>query len=293
MTDSLSPRNEALPGEVAPVRLPDPARTFEVRAARFQALAPGHAIGPYLELLGSLAAAQALACRSMPVTLDGPELLSPVPLLANDWVRSSAWRHALDRIVGQVRQAPAPHETAESLSRLERMPAADLEDAATAVLERATAADPAVSAFVAAALEVYWTTLAALVPPGLFARDGGSRCPVCGSPPVAGIVLGDRPLRYLTCSLCAAEWYLPRLTCAHCGSTADLSYYLVDGTPPGIKAEACARCRHYLKLLYLEHLPAADPVADDVASVALDLLMGEEGFARAGVNPFLLPGREG
>jgi FdhE protein len=34
--------------------------------------------------------------------------------------------------------------------------------------------------------------------------------------------------------------------------------------------------------------PALDPVADDVATVALDVLAAEEGFRRSGANPFLL-----
>ena len=34
--------------------------------------------------------------------------------------------------------------------------------------------------------------------------------------------------------------------------------------------------------------PALEPVADDVASLALDLLVREAGYRRGGINPFLL-----
>ena len=51
-----------------------------------------------------------------------------------------------------------------------------------------------------------------------------------------------------------------------------------------MKAEACGACHTYLKLFYREERPAAEPVADDLATVALDVLLGEEGFARGGVN---------
>jgi len=47
---------------------------------------------------------------------------------------------------------------------------------------------------------------------------------------------------------------------------------------------------HYLKLFYLEKSPSAEPFADDAATLSLDLLMSEEGYARGGVNLFLLPG---
>jgi FdhE protein len=273
--------------DVTPVRPPDAVRIFDERAARFRTLARGHAAGRYLDLLALLAETQAQAARELPAEVDRGEWLSPVPLRADAWRRPDAWRQALDHVVRRLSLVPAPAETAAALSRLREMPAADIERVADAVLAPAAPADPAAAVFVAAALQSYWTTLAAVVPADLVRREPGGWCPACGSPPVAGVVLGDRPVRYLRCSLCATEWYLPRLTCAHCGSTADLSYCVVEGAPPGVKAEACGRCRRYLKLFYLEHVPAADPVADDVASLALDELMAGEGFARAGVNSLL------
>ena len=54
------------------------------------------------------------------------------------------------------------------------------------------------------------------------------------------------------------------------------------------KAESCEVCRSYRKLYRLDKQQYADPVADDLASLALDILVGEAGYARAGHNPFLL-----
>jgi FdhE protein len=53
--------------------------------------------------------------------------------------------------------------------------------------------------------------------------------------------------------------------------------------------EAAAFC---LKLFSPERGPQAEPFADDVATLSLDLLMSEEGYSRGGVNFFLLPGVE-
>jgi len=39
-----------------------------------------------------------------------------------------------------------------------------------------------------------------------------------------------------------------------------------------------------------EHRPGADPAADDAATLALDLLMAEEGYGRAGTNLYLVVG---
>ena len=65
------------------------------------------------------------------------------------------------------------------------------------------------------------------------------------------------------------------------------------GDPGGVKAELCGSCGSYVKLFYLEKMPAAEPLADDVASLTLDLLAAQEGWARSGVNLFLLGGSEG
>ena len=43
-----------------------------------------------------------------------------------------------------------------------------------------------------------------------------------------------------------------------------------------------------MKILQQVQNPALDPVADDVASLALDVLLRERGYRRGAVNPFLL-----
>jgi FdhE protein len=55
-----------------------------------------------------------------------------------------------------------------------------------------------------------------------------------------------------------------------------------------VKAETCGSCRGYVKILHQHKDPALDPVADDVASLGLDVLLRETGYRRGAVNPFLL-----
>ena len=43
----------------------------------------------------------------------------------------------------------------------------------------------------------------------------------------------------------------------------------------------------YSKVFYLESARALEPLADDLASLGLDVLVGEEGFSRVS-NPFVL-----
>jgi FdhE protein len=73
-----------------------------------------------------------------------------------------------------------------------------------------------------------------------------------------------------------------------CGSTKGISCQEVAGGLGAVKAERCDECRSYVKILDQRTEPALDPVADDVASLDLDLLVRETGLRRAGVDHFLL-----
>lgn len=251
-------------GRIQDVRLPDSARLFARRAARFRGLAAGHALGPFLEFLAQLADAQDTATRTC---------------------EERRWRASLDVIVARMRQNPLRAESAAALDRLASAAPADLDLWANSVLGHSPSSPPdtATAPFIAAALQVHWTELAAELAPETLQVAGGE-CPVCASPPAAGLVLSGTPLRYLVCPLCATEWHATRLTCTACMSGASLSYFMLEGGEPGVKAEACGACRTYLKLFYLEDRPLAEAVADDVASFALDALMAEEGYARAGAS---------
>ena len=55
-----------------------------------------------------------------------------------------------------------------------------------------------------------------------------------------------------------------------------------------MKAVCCSECRSYVKILYQQKDPSLDPVADDIASLGLDLMVRETGLRRAGVDHFLL-----
>jgi FdhE protein len=95
--------------------------------------------------------------------------------------------------------------------------------------------------------------------------------------------------RYLHCALCATEWHMVRIKCSHCLSTEGIAYHVIAGHPDAVRAESCDSCHSYRKILYQEKDPQVDAVADDLASLALDLLMADAGFQRASANPLLWP----
>ena len=83
-------------------------------------------------------------------------------------------------------------------------------------------------------------------------------------------------------------WNLVRVKCSSCGSTQGISYRTIEGTAGDIGAEVCETCHGYAKHLSHNKNPALDPVADDVASFGLDIMLREDGWRRTGIDPFLI-----
>jgi FdhE protein len=121
--------------------------------------------------------------------------------------------------------------------------------------------------------------------------DVTNLCPVCASRPSSSIVRIGGPeqgLRYLSCSLCETQWHMVRVKCSNCESTKGISYFMVEGTSGAVKAESCEECDSYLKIMYMDKDPHTDPVADDLATLALDLKMSDGGILRSGPLLFLM-----
>lgn len=291
-------------GEAPFVRLPDPATVFEARACRFEALAGGHALGDYLSLMAGLVTAQARAVGALAPLIKAVDpslaqecLAAGQPVIpAAAWRRDPVWRQGLDVILGHMSSSEAARSAVQELGLAS---GDDLDRLAASILSGdVTGAHPAKSPLVAAALQVYWSVLASrldasLFEEGTFAETGA--CPVCGSAPVASVVHsgGSRHgLRYLHCSLCESEWHMTRVQCSSCGKTTDLDYFAIEGGSEVVKAEACASCSSYLKQMYADKDSWVDPVADDLATLALDMLMAERGQLRSGPNLLFIPGEE-
>ncbi len=215
------------------------------------------------------------------------------PISAASWPRDPVWRQGAAAIAREL--APhAPPPAREVLESIQAMDGAALEALADRVLGAdLDGPDAAYLPFVAAALQVHWTALAAgLDRTKIAPADAPGVCPACGFPPVAGVVRTDGEvarLRYLHCGLCNTEWHLVRVTCAACRESSRIAYYHAEGSDGSIRAETCEACRSYLKIVYRENSPEADPVADDLATLALDLAVEEAGYAQIGLNLLSAP----
>ena len=288
--------------DAAPILLPLASTLFADRAHRFAALASGHSLGDWLDFLGRLSRAQHTAINALPA-LPLPDAASlaqarthGMPPL-NMAVRPPVWRDVLRQIARELGK-DAPDGARQAVDALLVAADAGLEKLADSLLRgEPEAADAAGLPFVAAALQVVFTRLASQLDASQLQKlDANGICPCCGSPAVASVVrLGAtiNNLRYLHCCLCNTEWNVPRATCTTCDTDKAVALQEVEGSKGVVRAETCDACKSYLKIVYQEKDPNVDPVADDLATLALDLLVDEAGYGRSGPNLLLIGAHSG
>jgi len=281
------------------VRLPDPARLFADRAARFRALATGHQLEAYLRLLAGISQVQSDIQHGLPEP-DMPDEATIAraaehkfpPLDRSTFNADKAFDETFERLLAGAAPLDMPRE---ARSALERVQAAD-RDARNMLLHNVLAdAIPfealAEHVFVAAALQVHFVRLASQLDEKSLIDLGHGICPSCGGAPSSTMIVGwtgADGTRFCSCSLCGTLWNYIRVQCTLCGSNKKMQYQEVEGYEGVIKAEVCEDCRGYVKMMYQQKNRDLDPVADDVATLGLDILVQELGFRRGGVNPFLI-----
>ena len=305
---SRRPAGDAVPlapmdiGEVADppfAVLPDSSRVFLARSERFAALAPGHELEPYLRLLSQITRAQ------HDILADLPE-----PALPQSERLALARENIMPPIsTGQI----ALDETADCTfgALLKALAAVDLADTSRAALAAVDKAGPearrlmmqavildeipgdavAEHVLAAAAVQVLFTRLAARLEVETLQRVADGACPSCGGAPVASAIVGwegAHGTRFCTCSICATQWNVVRIKCLVCSSEKGIAYHSLEGGRDTVMGETCEACDSYVKMLHQHKDGALDPIADDVASLALDLTLTKEGWTRASVNPFLM-----
>jgi FdhE protein len=301
MTQLESPYGpRSIGDEAAPIYaiLPDPAVLFAMRAKRLRALAPGHMLEIYLCFVADINEAQQRTLAKLPAG-DHPnqdrvrqslEYALP-PLSRTDFEPVEEAATALPIFLGQLQGVPVPEEAATAIGGL----AATSDEIRVQLVRDALGDVPtkniAERVLVLAALQVYFSKLSAHLQAEDLRPIADGVCPACGSPPMSSSVVGwpkAHNLRFCTCSLCGTMWNVVRIKCVLCSSTAGIGYQSIEGNPETIKAETCDSCGRYVKILYQVKDHLLEPLADDVASLDLDMLLAGQRWNRGGQNPFLL-----
>ncbi|MDE3761751.1 formate dehydrogenase accessory protein FdhE [Sinorhizobium meliloti] len=280
---------------------PNLARLFNDRASRFEALAQGSHLAPYLDFLAGITRIQSELVSALPP----PE---PVPADRVERARANAMppidraamggspdcREVLQQFFEKAEALEKPAAAAEALAQVRT---AD-EEMLTWMIGNVMADDLPVESlahhlYVAAAMQIQAARLAAGLDGSRLVPIRVGVCPACGGRPVASMVLGfhgAEGARYASCSCCATMWNEVRVKCLACGSTKGIGYRAVEtrDEEATVKAEVCDPCNSWMKILYQNKNPSLDVVADDVASLGLDLLMKDTEYKRAGFDPFLM-----
>lgn len=279
--------------------LPDPAALFDARARRLSALAQSSDLKPYLLFLSALASVQRDIIPGLPA-VEGPdeeslaraaEFAMP-PLDRGRFTLDAAFDATLERLLDGADAIEKPDLAATALVRVIRAGPAARDAMVRAVLADSLPAETlAEHLYVTAALQVHFARLAATLDAKRLTRIAEGACPCCGGPPLASLVV-DWPsapgARYCACALCGTLWNHVRVRCVTCGSTKGIGLQEIEGGTGAVKAETCDECRSYVKVLYQAKDAGVEPFADDLGSLALDLLMRSGPYRRAAYNPFLL-----
>ena len=302
VNNSIQPDPSFITGGVAKtpfVLRQEPVQLFKTRALRFRFLAQTSDLAPYLEFLADLTDIQASLAQQLP---------APEPTSAEQLARATEARlllidraslvedqslHAcLDALIEAAVSIEMPEPARQALDALHQADADDRRWLLANVLADTIPKDSvAHHVFVAAAVQLHMARLSASLPADALQAVATGVCPACGGRPVTSSVIGLRDIenvRYASCSCCATQWNEVRIKCLCCGSTKGISYRSADAEDATVKAEVCDECDHWVKVLYQVRNASLEPVADDVGSMGLDILVkNETSYLKGGFNPFL------
>ena len=156
---------------------------------------------------------------------------------------------------------------------------------------------PGEAPFVAAALQVYWVKMALqLGDERRFSRDARyGMCPVCGSHPVASVVrIGGAAAGAALPGLLAVRVRVARGASQVQRLQLDQGHLLPRHRRRRARPSrrsAATSARPTSRSSTWRRTPASCPVADDLATLALDMLVDQEGYNRIGPNLLFLPGQ--
>lgn len=261
------------------------------RAARLKTLAENNPLSDYLLFCTKIAEQQAKLINQQNA-IEAPNLLNNglAPLSLENLPLNDIWQDYLSELLNSFSDTSEQIEAV--IQRLKQNNPEQLQEKAISLLQgKFDLVEGNESIFIWSALSVYYSQLANQIKGKAVAEntDQNWLCPVCNSLPVASVIQlgGNNGLRYLHCSLCESEWYVPRVKCTCCDNMQDIQYFSLDNEMAAIKTECCDACHSYLKILDQDKDPHIEVIADDVASLILDIKTEEEGFAKSGINPFV------
>ncbi|MDF7670963.1 formate dehydrogenase accessory protein FdhE [Orbaceae bacterium ESL0721] len=273
---------------------PMPNVLYTHRQERLKELSKDSPFGDYLLFCAEIVKEQLALLKQDPIKVDLSNILNAnshtAPLALANYPLSKKWQEYLQKILAALPKMTP--EIAHLINTLKQNSSETLQEKAELLLNgKFNQVESNESLFIWAALSLYYTQLASQLKGKAYAENSEEDwfCPVCNSLPVASTIqIGNNVgLRYLHCSLCESEWYMPRVKCTNCDDLQHIHYFSLDEERAPTEAECCDSCHSYLKIFNQELAPRLDVMADDIATLMLDMKTEEENFSKSGLNPYL------
>jgi len=107
-------------------------------------------------------------------------------------------------------------------------------------------------------------------------------CPACGGSPLLGELRGVELRLFLRCAACGLAWRSRRLFCPFCATDDHHALRILQVESENrFRVQVCDRCHGYLKIGNAFDPPPAELLPlDDLASIDLDMVAIERGYAR-------------
>lgn len=298
------PRNKKFEGDMTQIgtqRQPPfahlPQALFEGRAARFARLAPTSPVKEYMEFLGAITTAQAQTSNrfqeadfAAALNLDGKAVSMP-PVNLDRLIKAPVFEEIAQEFFTQLDAVPMPQSAKDALAVIRNNK--EMRETAAHNLLRQTvpASELAQHIFMLAALQVAAALAASKVDEKTLKPQQGNLCPACGGTHFASMIVGwpnAEGTRFCSCLYCGTLWNVVRVKCTFCDATGGIEYREIEGGPGTITAECCETCGRYCKQMNGQKDMGFDVFADDIGSLALDLLLQEGGqYQRGAFNPFM------
>lgn len=284
-----------LPIEVATIVQRPAATVFSDRAARLRALAEQHSLADFLLFMATLADQQHIILGTLLTQATPP----------------SGQLRAIITQLGHALQGSLTVDNQQAVQQLLALPDEELNQLADTIHQGNLPDAPHLLAalpLVGVGLQLILTAEALRLTSMPSGHYETVYCPVCHGPAVASVLRrGDsgHASRSLSCGFCHSEWHVSRVKCTSCGNTRGLHYdSLVDADAPAPEpnskfphqhrhaqeAECCDACHGALKQVSFMQDNKVDAIADDLASLPLDIKLGEAGYHRLGFNPLFFAG---
>ena len=293
---------QGLPDDETPLLvLPIAKEVLKERSTRLEQLAQDGTLKEWLKFCSKVAKAQAdsidaITSETLEKNIIEESLKHGMPPVSiGTWKAGDDWNQAFNLLTKSLASEDLPDTVKKILSDFTAANGPELHLQAEKFLQ-ADEQDvkPEWAPFIGAILQMIWMKKVAQLAPHASSYKGQSTlCPVCGSHPVASVVrVGSRDAhRYLVCSLCASEWYASRARCTNCETPKEVNM-MGETKESLVQGECCDDCHGYLKIMYQSRDPMMEVVADDLASIQVDLALSNEGYQRTGRNMFFMVGSE-